>query len=289
MNQILCGDTVIDTDDIQLAIKIEGDDAQRRVFLRGGKTAILRGEEEAAFDVWAATLPRAGGDGIDTEQIIDHGEPTTANRPWPPDSGLWSKCGTCRDYCPGTRVCAKGYPVSGYPECHVAREEEAQLSNPKPLCATCACYEAESGHCTEFAGNHYSECWVEREEAADCKLCRHYRSCEYCMRGKEREWSGCFETREAEAKPPEKAKVLLLSRIWECNKCGEVLAIDITTGEPADVSQDEVHIDGEVKIRIDGVPLVRCPNCQTVSEWPAELRERVVEETRKEKADDRTG
>ncbi len=60
MNQILCGDTVIDTDDVQLAIKIKGEDAQRRVFLRGNRTAILRGEEEAAFDVWAATLPRSG-------------------------------------------------------------------------------------------------------------------------------------------------------------------------------------------------------------------------------------
>ncbi len=217
VNQILCGDTVIDTDDIQLAIKIEGEDAQRSVFLRGGRTAILRGEEEVAFDVWAATLPRAGGDGIDMEQIIDRIIARDRDDPFP----------TEKEWREWLRECLRG------------------KTDPKPLCKTCACHEAESGHCAEFAGNHYPECYVLREK-------------------------------EPETKPPEKAKVLLLSRVWECNKCGEVLAIDITTGEPADVSRDEVHIDGEVKIRIDGVPLVRCPNCQTVNEWPAELRERIT-------------
>ncbi len=249
MNQILCGDIVIDTDDVQLAIKIEGEDAQRRVFLRGGKTAILRGEEEAAFDLWAATLPRAGRD--------------------------VHRCESCARNIDGMS-CTRRPSEETFPECHVAREDETQ-PDPRPLCLTCACCEAESGYCTEFAGNHYPECWVARKEAADCKLCRHYRSCEYCMRGKEREWSGCFETREAEAKPPEKAKVLLLSRIWECSKCSEVLATDLDC-RPANMTDPqggEIIVEGKVRIQVDGILSVTCWQCQTANLWPDELRERI--------------
>ena len=287
MNQIRCGDTVIDTDDVQLAIKIEGEDAQKRVFLRGGRTAILRGEEEVAFDVWAATLPRAGmraGERQEGEQDDDvHG--------WTPPPEARRLCTTCRWHDPAVNGCR--YPRRPKPEKPECYGVEEVLKANKPLCETCACYEAESGHCTEFAGNHYPECWVARIEAADCKLCRHYRSCEYCMRGKEREWSGCFETREEEpeTKPPQKAKVLLLSHIWECSKCGEVLATDVD-GKPVSMADSqcvEIVINGEARLYSDGLPLVKCWQCQMMNLWPAELRERVAKGTAEEDIDDRTG
>ncbi len=113
------------------------------------------------------------------------------------------------------------------------------------------------------------------------------------MRGKEREWSGCFETREEEpeTKPPQKAKVLLLSRIWECSKCGEVLATDLD-GKPAnmtDAQGGEIVVNGEVRIQADGILSVTCWQCQTANEWPEALRERVAKGTAEEGADDRTG
>ena len=194
MNQILCGDIVIDTDDVQLAIKIEGEDAQRRVFLRGGKTAILRGEEEAAFDLWAATLPRAGRD--------------------------VHRCESCARNIDGMS-CTRRPSEETFPECHVAREDETQ-PDPRPLCLTCACCEAESGYCTEFAGNHYPECWVAAKRETECASCRHYSGppSYYCVPGRGAEKPGCYEegnrkalraarkAAEAKAKeePPQKAK-----------------------------------------------------------------------------------
>ncbi len=56
-------------------------------------------------------------------------------------------------------ICRQGMPPRDGPHCHsnpgIAAKWKAEEA--KPLCATCACYEAESGHCTEFAGNHYPE------------------------------------------------------------------------------------------------------------------------------------
>ncbi len=82
---------------------------------------------------------------------------------------------------------------------------------------------------------------------------------------------------EPETKPPEKAKVLLLSRIWECSKCGEVLATN-WRGDAFHLEGppwSEITIEGNVKIRLDDAPLVMCPGCGTANLWPDELRERI--------------
>ena len=287
MNQINLGAKAgIDTKEVQYWEMREVAGLQStHVDFKNGITVILRGEAKAAFDEWAATLPRAGmraGERQEGEQDDDvHG--------WTPPPEARRLCTTCRWHDPAVNGCR--YPRRPKPEKPECYGVEEVLKANKPLCETCACYEAESGHCTEFAGNHYPECWVEAKgKEPPCELCeRSPDGGETRARVYDEEFPACFVERKEAPGPPEKAKVLLLSRIWECNKCGEVLAIDITTGEPADVSQDEVHIDGEVKIRIDGVPLVRCPNCQIVNEWPAELRERVAKGTAEEGADDRTG
>ena len=298
MNQILCGDTVIDTDDVQLAIKITGDDAQRRVFLRGGRTAILRGEEEAAFDVWAATLPKAGGDGIDMEQIIDRIIARDRDDPFP----------TEKEWREWLRECLRG------------------KTDPKPLCKTCACYDAESGHCTEFAGNHYPACFVEREEKAEieCAFCRHYSGppSYYCVPGRGWERPGCYEkgnrkalraarkaaeaagagssdaadkvelpprgtlcqscqfyspdTRRCTKREREEFPECHVDNVWVCSGCGLALGTDMK-GQDVRVSSGgcELYIQGEVRIQSNDVPLVMCPKCGTANLWPDELRERV--------------
>lgn len=297
MNQILCGDTVIDTDDVQLAIKITGDDAQRRVFLRGNKTAILRGEEEAAFDVWAATLPRAGGKAL--------------------------SCRTCDVFDRASERCTWTIGHVAFPDCYEAREEEARPSNPGPLCATCSCYEAEAGHCAEFAGNHYPECWVAAKRETECASCRHYSGppSYYCVPGRGAEKPGCYEegnrkalraarkAAEAKAKeePPQKAKEawpgdeLHMYRIsvedtlpsWVRLKAkgyDETAVVtwnqDVLTG---------LHVVPITKQDLDvsrithWMPIVAAPQPQEANLWPAELRERVAKGTAEEGADDRTG
>ena len=246
MNQILCGDTMIDTDDVQLAIKIEGEDAQRRVFLRGGKTAILRGEEEAAFDLWAATLPRAGRD--------------------------VHRCESCARNIDGMS-CTRRPSEETFPECHVAREDETQ-PDPRPLCLTCACCEAESGYCTEFAGNHYPECYEE---------------------GNRKALRAARKPAEAKAKeePPQKAKEawpgdeLHMYRIsvedtlpsWVRLKAkgyDETAVVtwnqDVLTG---------LHVVPITKQDLDvsrithWMPIVAAPQPQEANLWPEELRERL--------------
>ena len=303
MHQILCGDTVIDTDDVQLAIKIEGEDAQRRVFLRGSRTAILRGEEEAAFDEWAATLPRAGeraGERQEGEQDDDvHG--------WTPPPEARRLCTTCRWHDPAVNGCH--YPRSPKPEKPECYGVEAVLKANKPLCKTCACCEAESGYCTEFAGNHYPECWVAAKRETECASCRHYSGppSYYCVPGRGAEKPGCYEegnrkalraarkAAEAKAKeePPQKAKEawpgdeLHMYRIsvedtlpsWVRLKAkgyDETAVVtwnqDVLTG---------LHVVPITKQDLDvsrithWMPIVAAPQPQEANLWPEELRERL--------------
>ncbi len=283
VNQVKLGEKAgIDTAEVQSWDMREVAELQStHVDFKNGITVILRGDAKAAFDKWAATLPRAGGDGIDMEQIIGRIIARDREDPFPTENE-W------REW---LRECLRG------------------KTDPKPLCETCACYEAESGHCAEFAGNHYPECWVEREEEAEieCASCRHYTGppSYYCVPGRGHECPGCYEegnrkalraarkAAEAEAKeePPQKAKVLLLSHIWECSKCGEVLATD-WRGDAFHLEGppwSEITIEGNVKIRLDDVPLVMCSGCGTANLWPDELRERVAKGTAGEDVDDRTG
>ena len=196
-------------------------------------------------------------------------------------------CRTCRKHNEKHGWCMDSSMV--YPECY--RERKTKVD--KPLCTTCACYEAESGHCTEFAGNHYPECWVAAEPKIKCASCRHYSGppSYYCVPGRGWERPGCYEKgnrkalraarKAAEAKAKEEqaaeAKVLLLSRIWECGKCGEVLATDLD-GKPANMTDPqggEIVVNGEVRIQVDGILSITCWQCRTVNLWPEELRERV--------------
>ena len=202
MNQILCGDTVIDTDDVQLAIKIEGEDAQRRVFLRGGRTAILRSEEEVAFDVWAATLPRAGAmRPLRIEQLTAMAYKQGRRAGRQEISAFFAKlatpsCQMCKVFDDDEERCTWTIGHVAFPKCHEAREEALEV-NEKPLCKTCACYEVESGHCTELAGNHYPECRV-----ASCELCeRSTDGGETCARVYDEKFPGCFVERKEAAEP----------------------------------------------------------------------------------------
>ncbi len=138
-NLILFGDVLIDMHDVKCARLPEDEtlagSGETRVYFKHGGMETLTGDAKAAFDAWAATLPRAGGDGIDMEQIIDRIIARDRDDLFP----------TEKEWREWLRECLRG------------------KTDPKPLCATCACYEAESGHCTEFAGNHYPECWVAKE------------------------------------------------------------------------------------------------------------------------------
>ncbi len=103
----------------------------------------------------------------------------------------YRRCATCRSFNGESNVCHNTDEAECYPGCY--KREGA----PNPLCPTCACYDAESGHCTEFAGNHYPECWVAKEEEAEieCASCCHYSGppSYYCVPGRGWERPGCYE------------------------------------------------------------------------------------------------
>ncbi len=215
--------------------------------------------------------------------MIDHhddGEPTTAKPraaskgSWPPESGIWSKCGTCSGYYSGTRHCEKGYPVSGYPECYVVREKEAGEALKGPICAECSRWNHVADYCVDGT-SEYPDCFGATE-AAHKHWHDHDATDKFGQPGRIHHSHEHPDTKATGAGPAQKAKVLLLSRIWECSKCGEVLAVDIMTGEPVDVSRDEVYINGEVRIQTNDVPLVVCLKCRTANLWPEELRERAA-------------
>ncbi|KKM80764.1 hypothetical protein LCGC14_1336630 [marine sediment metagenome] len=65
VNQVLFGDVLIDTDDIYFSRIDEGAETfggtcYTRVMFKHGQGERLEGEAKAAFDEWAATLPRVG-------------------------------------------------------------------------------------------------------------------------------------------------------------------------------------------------------------------------------------
>ena len=170
MNQINLGAKAgIDTKEVQYWEMREVAGLQStHVDFKNGITVVLRGMAKAAFDEWAATLPRAGGDGIDMEQIIDRIIDRVKEY-------VGSVVGVDDDWREFLRECLQSKTDRG------------------PLCATCACYEAESGHCAEFAGNHYPECWVDEKAPDICGTCSRWHSSLACvadgMRGPK---PGCY-------------------------------------------------------------------------------------------------
>ncbi len=189
MNQINLGAKAgIDTKEVQYWEMREVAGLQStHVDFKNGITVILRGEAKAAFDEWAATLPRAGmraGERQEGEQDDDvHG--------WTPPPEARRLCTTCRWHDPAVNGCR--YPRRPKPEKPECYGVEEVLKANKPLCETCACYEAESGHCTEFAGNHYPECWVDEKAPDICGTCSRWHSSLACvadgMRGPK---PGCY-------------------------------------------------------------------------------------------------
>jgi len=287
MNQIALGpDAGIDTDHVQYWEMREGDSPtfagteegpQTRVQFRNGKEAILRGEAKEAFDKWAKGRGNAG---CDTEQIIDRiiaqiedwddvGVGDAKWREW------LRECFVAREEesCDGPLAravaevankidcekCRHWHAAEWFcliqPECHMERKTKVN----KPRCKTCACYDAESQNCTEFAGNHYPECWVakkpERSFWENCVGCTHWNVAESRCHKAMEPWMDC--PRSESGVPSEAVDKINLLGVWKCS-CGAELARTRTWGS---------QVYGHVWVRPNGTVRVTCLACCREYEW----------------------
>ena len=195
MNQINLGEKAgIDTKQVAFW-DISNEDATV-VILRSGFRRVLWGDAKAAFGEWASLIEQrairevaspsveqltamAYKQGVRAGREVTPSCQTCIHHDWkigPCQSPMGADafpecykerrqsrppCGPCIDYNAETNWCDRADMSKHLPECFRERDEEKKA---RPLCKTCACYDAESGRCAEFAGNHYPTCWVERKE-----------------------------------------------------------------------------------------------------------------------------